>query len=81
VIDAFVSSVPGIKLPPDLELFLVGLVMAATVYCDGLQVEDPTEDFDLWRTAWDAVGPAWEAAARERGWRAVGMNWEYHHEW
>jgi hypothetical protein len=36
----------------DLELFLVGLIMAGTVYCDGPQFEDPTEDFDLWSKSW-----------------------------
>ena len=62
----------------DLELFLVGLIMAGTVYCDGLQFEDPTADFDLWRMSWDAAVPAWDRAARGRGWRAIGMCWEYH---
>lgn len=64
----------------DLTLFLAGLVMAATVYCDGPQIEDPTDDFDLWCKSWDPATRAWDSAARERGWYAVGMVWEYHHE-
>lgn len=64
----------------DLELFCVGLIMAGSVYCDGPQLEDPTEDFDLWRKSWDMAVPAWNLATGERGWRAVGMNWEYHDE-
>jgi len=62
----------------DLMLFLTGLIMAGTMYCDGPQAEDPAEDFDLWRRSWDAAVPAWNTAARERGWLAVGMSWEYH---
>lgn len=64
----------------DLELFLVGLVMAGTVYCDGPQIEDPTENFDLWRKSWDGAVYAWNLSARDRGWLAVGMCWEYHDE-
>ncbi len=62
----------------DLELFLVGLIMAGTVYCDGPQFEDPAENFDLWRKSWDEIVPAWDHAARGCSWLAVGMTWEYH---
>ncbi len=62
----------------DLELFLVGLIMAGTVYCDGPQVEDPTDNFDLWLASWDIAVPMWDDAARQQCWRAVGMCWEYH---
>ena len=64
----------------DLELFLVGLIMAGTMYCDGPQIEDPAEDFDLWRKSWDAAVPAWNLCTRDQGWYAVGMSWEYHTE-
>jgi hypothetical protein len=69
-----------VTLLTDLELFLVGLIMAATVYCDGPQFEDPADNFDLWRKSWDAAVPAWDQAARGRAWLAVGMNWEYHND-
>lgn len=62
----------------DLELFLVGLIMAGTMYCEGPVVEDPTADFDLWRVSWDTAVHTWNLAAREQGWHAVGMSWEYH---
>ena len=62
----------------DIELFLVGLIMAGTVYSDGPQVEDPSADFDLWRVSWDIAVRAWDLVAREQGWLAVGMCWEYH---
>lgn len=65
----------------DLELFLVGLVMAGTVYCDGPQVEDPTDNFDLWLRSWNVAVPTWDARARSQGWYAVGMTWEYHDSW
>lgn len=68
------------NLLADLELFLVGLIMAATVYCDGPQSEGLTDSFEIWRKSWDAAVPAWDCAARGRAWRAVGMNWEYHNE-
>lgn len=63
----------------ELELMLVGLVMAATIYCDepGGSLP-PTEDFGLWCASWDATRPRWEAMARKLGWVSVGMNWEYH---
>ena len=64
----------------DLELFLVGLIMAGTVCCDGPQFEDPTENFDLWSKSWDVAVPLWSSATKEQGWRAVGMSWEYHNE-
>lgn len=64
----------------DLELFLVGLIMAGTVYCDGPQIEDPTENFDLWRESWDTAVYAWDLSTRDRSWCAVGMLWEYHGE-
>ena len=64
----------------DLELFLVCLIMAGTVYCDGPQVEYPTDDFDLWRKSWDVTVHSWDLYARSRGWYAVGMSWEYHAE-
>jgi hypothetical protein len=62
----------------DLTLFLTGLIIAGTVYCDGPQVEDPTDDFDLWWKSWDTAVPAWNSATREQGWLTVGMSWEYH---
>ena len=62
----------------DLELFLVGLIMAGTVCCDGPQFEDPTDNFGLWRESWDTTVSAWNFGTRERGWLAVGMHWEYH---
>ena len=62
----------------DLELFLVGLIMAGTVCCDGPQIEDPTEDFDLWQKSWDTAVDLWNLTARDHGWCAVGMSWEYH---
>jgi hypothetical protein len=72
----------GIPVPRavmrDLELFLIGIIMAATLYCDGEQVLDPDDDFELWRRSWDAVRLAWEASARARGWLAVGQQWEFH---
>lgn len=52
----------------DLELFLVGLIMAGTMYCDGPQVEDPTADFDLWRVSWDKVAPSWDLATQGQCW-------------
>lgn len=66
----------------ELELMLVGMVMAATIYCDepgnSAPRDDQTEDFDLWRASWDATRPRLEARAMELGWVSVGMNWEYH---
>lgn len=64
----------------DLELFLVGLIMAGTVYCDGHQFEDTTADFDLWRKSWDVAVYVWDVATRGRTWRRVGATWEYHNE-
>jgi hypothetical protein len=74
------KSMPSESPWSDLELFLVGLIMAGTMYCDGPQIEDPTEDFDLWRRSWDAAVPAWNLCTRNQGWYAVGMSWEYHAE-
>lgn len=61
----------------DLELFLAGLIMAGSLYCDGSCNSDD-DDFDLWRRCWDIAVPMWNLAAREQGWLAVGMSWEYH---
>lgn len=62
----------------DLELFLVGLVMAATVYSVGDPFEDPVDDFGLWVRSWDAVRPAWSRMAEARGWHVVGRPWGFH---
>ncbi len=67
-----------------VELFLIGLCMASQI--------DPTmdpssydhtpgpQDYDflLWIRSWDILKPEWDRLARDAGWRAVGMNWEYH---
>lgn len=65
----------------DLELALVGLLMAASLYCDGPQQDDPTEDFSLWRDSWRALGPAWHDESVRLGWKSVGACWKYHPEW
>jgi hypothetical protein len=62
----------------DLELFLVGLIMAGTLYCDGPQLEDPTDNFELWHKSWDMIKPMWDRGASARGWCVVGSVWEYH---
>lgn len=59
-----------------VRLFALGLLMAASI--DSSEHHDPDEDFNLWRTSWDALRPAWDDEARELRWRVVGMHWEYH---
>lgn len=60
----------------DLELLLVGLVMAAS----GERSFDGPEDLGMWMDSWGPANYAFDRAARALGWRVVGSCWEDHPE-
>lgn len=60
----------GVAVLADLELLLVGLVMAAS----GERSTEP-EDFLTWMHAWDVTVPAFVREAHALDWRS-GLTWD-----
>lgn len=86
-IDQEIRTLSPVALPPDLELWIVGLLMAASVYSDCPEpsdvaavmiVPDDGESFVAWCGSWDQLRPEFARRASELGWPDVGTNWEYH---
>jgi len=63
----------------DLELCLVGLVMASTVY--HTIIDDPAEDFDLWAGSWPAAKSMFNVSANELEWLDTGFDIEGNRGW
>lgn len=69
----------------DLELFLVGLVMASTVYPS--MEEDPTADFGMWVEAWVPARILFDVESAAIGWLDAGPDieggygWNYRRAW
>lgn len=69
-------------LPPgmyELEVFLVGLLMAASIdpTSDTCPTDAADEGFTLWVWSWDQLRPAWDRAAIDLGWVQHKERWTW----
>lgn len=61
----------------ELELFLVGLLMAASVL--PVDEEEGTDvGFNLWYLSWVPLNDMFDVQARHLKWLHVGPHWVYH---